>query len=188
MTLSDILAPTYVQMLGALSQWLRKAETHLADAAGDDLLTARLAPDMFSLSTQVRFSCVQAYEGMSRIRAQPLPPAVSALLDEGRNAGDRPGSIADSLARIDETVAFVNAAAAEGGEIDSAAAIAHALPQGLIFDLSADQYVRDWALPQFYFHVMAAYAILRAQGVPLGKPDYVAHMFQYLRPGTAPGA
>jgi hypothetical protein len=46
--------------------------------------------------------------------------------------------------------------------------------------------VRDWALSQFYFHLMAAYAILRAQGVALGKADYVAHLFPHIRPGTMP--
>ena len=44
-----------------------------------------------------------------------------------------------------------------------------------------EKHVRDWALPQFYFHLMTAYAILRAGGVPLGKADYVGYMFQYLR-------
>ncbi len=64
--------------------------------------------------------------------------------------------------------------------------LAHEIPNGMIFDLTAEQYARDWALPQFYFHVMAAYAILRNQGVDLGKADYVAHMFQYIRPETMP--
>ena len=64
--------------------------------------------------------------------------------------------------------------------------VAHALPAGMVFDLTAEQYARDWALPQFYFHLMIAYAILRAEGVDLGKADYVAHMFAYLRPGTMP--
>jgi hypothetical protein len=50
------------------------------------------------------------------------------------------------------------------------------------------QYARDWTLSQFYFHIMSAYAILRNQGVGLGKADYVAHMFAYLRPGNAPAA
>ena len=76
--------------------------------------------------------------------------------------------------------------AADAPPIDPAAPIAHALPQGMIFDLTAGQFARDWALPQFYFHIMTAYAILRAQGVDLGKVDYVAHMFPYLRPGTLP--
>ena len=51
----------------------------------------------------------------------------------------------------------------------------------MTFDLHTSSYVRDWALPQFYFHLMSAYAILRAAGVPLGKADYVGFMFQYLR-------
>ncbi len=72
--------------------------------------------------------------------------------------------------------------AADVPDLDPATPIVHALPQGMVFDLTAEQYVRDWALPQFYFHVMIAYAILRAQAVALGKPDYVAHMFSYLRP------
>jgi hypothetical protein len=65
--------------------------------------------------------------------------------------------------------------------------IAHQIPNGMIFDLTAMQYARDWALPQFYFHVMAIYAILRGEGIALGKADYVSHMFRYLRPGTMPG-
>jgi hypothetical protein len=56
----------------------------------------------------------------------------------------------------------------------------------MIFDLTAEQYVRDWTLPQFYFHLMTAYAILRSAGVDLGKADYVAHMFPYLRRETMP--
>jgi hypothetical protein len=58
----------------------------------------------------------------------------------------------------------------------------------MIFDMTGEQYVRDWALPQAAFHQMIAYAILRQAGVPLGKVDYVPHMFAYLRPGTAPAA
>ncbi len=64
--------------------------------------------------------------------------------------------------------------------------ITHALPTGMIFDLTAAQYVRDWSFGQFYFHLMTAYAILRHQGVELGKADFVPHMFGYLRPGTWP--
>ena len=59
------------------------------------------------------------------------------------------------------------------------------LPMGMTFDLTRAQFARDWALGQFYFHVMAAYAILRNQGVEIGKADYVPHMFGYLRSGRA---
>ena len=111
---------------------------------------------------------------------------VSVLLEEGRNASDHPGSIAEARGRIAETIAAVELAAADMPEVDPSTPIAHALPQGMVFDLTAEQYARDWALPQFYFHVMTAYAILRSQGIDLGKADYVAHMFAYLRPGTLP--
>jgi uncharacterized protein len=63
MILPDILAPTYVQMLGALSAWLAKAEAGTQDGRAQTLPGARLAPDMFPLSTQIRFACVQAQEG-----------------------------------------------------------------------------------------------------------------------------
>ena len=186
MTLPDLLIPTYRQMLGALAAWLAKAEAQLPGAQTDALMAARLAPDMFPLATQIRFACVQAQEGVFRLRGAPFPASVAELLDEGRNAAERPGSIADARARIAETLAAVEAAAAGMPDVDPAMPIAHALPQGMIFDLDAGHYARDWALPQFYFHLMTAYAILRAQGVALGKADYVAHMFAWLRPGTMP--
>lgn len=184
MLLQRLLAPTYVQMLGALSAWLAKVDVDVV--AEEALLTACLAPDMFPLSTQISFACVQAQEGVSRLRQEPLPASIAVLLDEGRNAAQRPGSLGDALKKIASTIHLVQAAAVDAPDIDPSIPIAHELPQGMIFDLTAEQYVRDWALPQFYFHVMTAYAILRSQGIVLGKVDYVAHMFGYLRPGTAP--
>jgi len=159
-------------MLGALSQWLSKAETQRPDGSVAPLLAARLAPDMFPLATQVRFACRQAQEGVFRLLDQEFPPSLETLLDEGRNAGERPGTLADAQARIVETIAVVEAAAAAGITIDRAAPIAHALPNGMILDMTAEQYARDWALPQFYFHVVTAYSIIRAQGIELGKADY----------------
>ena len=187
MTLSDVVVPTYVQMLRALSAWLAKAEAQQPGGGAEALLSARLAPDMFPLSTQIRFACVQAQEGVFRLQGQPFPPSVDTLLNEGRNAAEHPGTMAEAQGRIAETVALVEAIPAAALDMDPAEPIAHALPMGMIFDLTAEQYARDWALPQFYFHVMTAYAILRAQGVDLGKADFVAHMLAYLRPGTMPG-
>ena len=183
-TLKDTLVPTYIQMLGALSAWLGKAEAGELGDRASTLMAARLAPDMFPLSTQVCFACVQAQEGMFRLRQEAFPPSIEVLLEEGRNAAENPGSIAAARTRIAATISIVEAAAADAPEIDPATPIAHRLPQGMTFDLTAEQYVRDWALPQFYFHLMTAYAILRAQGVELGKADYVAHMFPYLRADT----
>ncbi len=185
MTLPDILLPTYRQMLPALSAWLGKAAAQMPGEAAERLLTARLAPDMFPLATQVRFACVQAYEGVCRLQDRPVAPAVAMLLEEGRHAAERPGTIAAAQARITEAVTMV--AAADAFVVEADTPVAHALPQGMVFDLTGAQYVRDWAIPQFYFHVMAAYTILRTQGVDLGKTDYVAHVLAHLRPGTMPG-
>ena len=110
------------------------------------------------------------------------------MRDEGRNGAEHPGSIADAKGRIAQTLTLLEGLAPDALDAAVGTMIAHALPNGMIFDLSAEQYARDWALPQFYFHLMTAYAILRANGVELGKADYVAHMLPHLRPGTMPTA
>jgi hypothetical protein len=186
MSLTNLLVPTYRQMLNTLSGWLDKAQAQMPDGRAEALLAARLAPDMFPLSTQIRFACAQAQEGVFRLKREDFPASVDALLDEGRNAGERPGSIADAQARIHDTVALLDNLVPAALDADPATPIAHALPNGMIFDLTPEQYARDWTLPQFYFHLMIAYAILRREGVGLGKADYVTHMFAYLRPGTMP--
>jgi len=179
MTLSETLIPTYRQMLKGLASWLEKASEQVDDR--DALMAARLTPDMFPLSTQIRFACLQAHEGGHRLSHQDFPEALDILLEEGRNGGENPGSMTDALKRIDEAVTALDAFVAD--DMDKAAdqPLALELPMGLAFDLDGKTYARDWALPQFYFHITMAYAILRQQGVELGKADYVAHMFGYLR-------
>ena len=180
MNLSDLLLPTYSQMLGTMVTWLDKAEAARGDDA-DALLTARLASDMFPLATQIRFACRQAQEAVFRLQGREFPPELQVLLDEARDSGERPGTLAAARARIAETLAVVEAAARDGFKLDGDAPIAHALANGMVLDVTATTYARDWALPQFYFHVVTAYAILRAQGVELGKADYCAHLLPYLR-------
>ncbi len=181
MTLTDLLVPTYRNMLRTLLGLLDKAEAQLGSDEVEALLSARLAPDMFPMATQIRFACVQAQEAPRRLLGQSLD-GLDALLNEGRNAGERPGTLADARARIDEALAFLDTLGPDA--LDQApvdATLTLTLPIGLTFDLTREQFARDWALAQFYFHVMAAYAILRNSGVEIGKADYVPHMFGYLR-------
>lgn len=188
MSLTTLLVPTYMQMLKALSGWLDKAQAQRPAADADALLSARLAPDMFPLSTQVRFACVQAQEAVFRLQGEDFPPSMAILLEEGRNAAEFPGTLADAQQRIAETVALLENTGLAALDADPQGDIAHELPNGMIFDLTAEQYARDWTLPQFYFHLMTAYAILRSEKVDLGKADYIPHMFPYLRPDTMPSA
>jgi hypothetical protein len=173
--------PTQINMLKALSGWLDKAAAQLPQDEAEALLSARLAPDMFPLATQIRFACVQAREAMCRLQGVPFPPSIAELLDEGRNAGDQPGSLADAHARIDETLGLLTKLDGDALDVPPDQAIAHELANGMVFDLTAEEYARDWVVGQFYFHVMTAYAILRSHNVAVGKADYIPHLLPRLR-------
>lgn len=173
-----IAVPTYLQMIKGLSAQLIKAEAFAAEQglSPEDLIGARLAPDMFPLSTQVRFVCTQASDLLRHLTgADSFAPAEDATDFEGLRA-----QLADAVARLEATPASAFDGVAEK-------MIELKLPNGIVFDMTGAQFVRDWALAQFYFHATTAYAILRHKGVPLGKPDWVSHMFAYIRPGTLPG-
>ena len=178
MDLHALTVPTYVQMMKGLSAQLAKGEAYAADNGLEpqDLIGARLAPDMFPLSTQVRFVCTQASDLLRHLTgSDSFAPAEDAADFAGLRA-----QLADAVARVE---------AASPSAFDGVAdkKIELKMPNGILFDITGEQFVRDWALAQFYFHLMAAYAILRHKGVPLGKPDWVPHMFAYIRPGTFPG-
>ena len=143
----------------------------------------RLAPDMYPLASQVRFACFLAQEAVHRLRGEALPEKLEEVRREGWNAGERPGSLVDARARVADALSLLGDVGP--GTLDDAAdrPITLDLPDGVAFDMTGSQYVRDWALPQFYFHIVASYAILRNHGVELGKADFVPHMFVYPRSG-----
>jgi uncharacterized protein len=181
MQLTRLLVPTFLQTLTNVSTWLDKAAAQNPAANPDALMALRLAPDMFPLAGQVRFACFQALEPVYRLRGMDVPQALLAVRAEGGKSNQAPGSFADARSRLDEAIAFLSAL-----DAGADASIALDLPNGIVFDMSGEQYARDWSLAQFCFHAVTAYAILRHHGVPLGKPDYVAHIFPYMRPGTMP--
>ncbi len=177
--LHEMTVPAYRNGLRALSAQLDKALAWGADnGVGElQLIVARLAPDMFPLASQVRFSCLQAIQPPTRLGATGAP----ALIDDATDFAGLQAQIAATLTWLDT----VDAAAFDA---NPDRVVSFDLPNGMVFDMTARTYVRDWAQPQFYFHLVAAYSILRHMGVPLGKADYVSYMFAYLRPGTAPSA
>jgi hypothetical protein len=140
MTLTDLLVPTWRNMLLMLKGLLDKAEAQLGADNAEALLSARLAPDMWPLAIQLRLAALQAVGAGS---AWPCADLTKPDHPEG-----------DRVAR-----------------------------RAYRRRVSKD---RDWALGQFYFHVMTAYAILRNEGVAIGKADYVPHMFGYLRAEAVP--
>lgn len=175
--LHDMILPAYINGLRALSAQLDKAIAWGAENGIGELqfIAARLAPDMVPLAAQVRFSCLQAMQSPTRLGATGAP----TLAEDATDFAGLQTQIAETLAWL----GTVDAAAIDG---DPARPIGFDLPNGMAFDMTAASYVRDWAQPQYYFHLVAAYAILRHMGVPLGKGDYVGYMMQYLRPDPAP--
>lgn len=177
--LYEMTVPAYRNGLRALSAQLDKALAWGADnGVGElQLIVARLAPDMFPLAAQIRSSCLQALQPPTRLDATGAP----TLTDDATDFAGLQAQIASTLAWLDT----VDAATMDA---DPDRPVSFDLPNGMVFDMTARVYVRDWAQPQFYFHLVTAYSILRHMGVPLGKADYVGYMLAYLRPGTAPTA
>ena len=166
MKLADQILPVYDQMLGTLAGLVDKAEAH--NPSGK-ILSARIAEDMFPLATQIRFLANMPGESLARI---------AGLAFASRE--EDPADVGEARAFVNEARALV-AAARDRSFLAPDDPVELALPNGMTFDLTAEQYVRDWALPQFYFHLVTAYAVLRAHGLAIGKPDYVPYMFRYIR-------
>jgi hypothetical protein len=179
MSLTETAVPTFTAMLTALAGWLDKAEAQAG--AGDAMMGWRLAPDMFPLAAQIRFAAFQPREGIARLAGTALPADAVAIRDEALAANEHPGTLAEARSHLAGTLGLLGTVGPGALDLAADQPLALELPNGMAFDMTGAQYLRDWLLPQFYFHVMTTYAILRHHGVPLGKADYVPHMFAYLR-------
>ncbi|NNA65889.1 DUF1993 domain-containing protein [Pseudomonas gessardii] len=172
MSVYSITIPCFAQMLRALASLLSKGQASALERGYDPeiLLGARLAPDMPDLARQIQYACTQAQEAVQRLTRQPV-----LLLTP-------PESLAAAQVLIEHTLAILDAADRAQIEEGAGREIAIELPNDMAFDMTGSEYAVNWAIPQFYFHLVTAYNILRHNGVPLGKADYVQHMFAYLRP------
>jgi len=163
---------SFVPMLESLSAILDKGEAH-AKAAKLDLVNARLAPDMYTLAQQVQIACSNARDGAGRLAGQKPP-----------RSQDDERSIAELKALIAKTVAYFRglpASAFEGAE-ERDCSIPMPNNPDMGFQMNGLQFLRAWALPHFYFHVVTAYDILRHNGVEIGKQDYLSQAGAFIRP------
>jgi len=162
-TLYQASVPVHVRQLNALAAILDKAITHCAERKIDPaaLLQARLYPDMFPLLTQVQAACNHAERGAARL-AGIEPPA---------HAG-KEASFADLKGRIAEAISFVKAV--DPKKMDGAEDREITYPVGQRNETrTGTDYLCNFSLPNFYFHVTAAYSILRHNGLPIGKADFM---------------
>ncbi|MGO1073268.1 DUF1993 domain-containing protein [Lysobacter sp. CA199] len=166
MTLSMHAAsvPVIQQMLGSLAEILARTEAHATQRKidPDAYLQARLFPDMFALLRQVQIACDFAKGISARLADVDVP-----VYDDSER------SFADLQALIAKTLAFIGGlepALFEGAQ-DREIVLRPGTPKERRF--AGGDYLVRYGLPQFFFHVTTAYAILRSNGVEIGKRDYM---------------
>lgn len=155
--------PVFKKMLVNLKAILAKAEAHATAKKIEPsaLLTARLYPDMFALPRQVQIASDSAKGACARLAGQE-PPKFE----------DNETTFAELGERLDKTIAFLDTlqAAQIDGQEDRDIVLT---PGGRTMQFKGLPFLLNWALPNFYFHVMTAYAILRHNGVEIGKKDFM---------------
>lgn len=168
MTLHSASVPIFLTMLGNLSGWIDKAVAHAAAKQFDPetLMGVRLAPDMLPFGRQVQIACDAAKYGASR------PAGIEAPVHP-----DDETTLAALKARIAATRAFLRGITPE--QMESGALRPVSVPvrgrDPLQYE-SGEQYLKQFALPNFFFHVTTAYALLRHNGIDLGKRDYLGRV------------
>ena len=155
--------PVFTRMLGHLAAWLDKAEAHAQAKKFDTsvYLAARLAPDMLPFTKQIQIACDAAKFGVARLDGFEAP-----------KCEDSEASFADLRERIRKTVAFVESVPASAIDGTEDKDITVPRRDGNIV-LKGEFYLKHYVQPNFYFHVTTAYALLRHNGVELGKGDFL---------------
>ncbi len=156
--------PVFSQMLGSLDAMLAKAGEHAESAKvdADAYLQARLFPDMFPLVRQVQIACDFARGVSARLAGVDVP-----------SHPDSQTSFAELRELIAASQAFIGSL--DAGKFDDAANRDIVLRPGTPKERSfkGDAYLVHYGLPQFFFHVTTAYALLRHNGIAVGKRDFM---------------
>ncbi len=155
--------PVLMRMLGNLSAILHKAEAYASERKIEPsvLLNARLAPDMLPLVSQVQIATDNAKGCAARLAGLEVP-----------SYADTESSFAELQARLDKTLAFISGI--EAAQLDGSETRAVTLKfPSMELHFNGQDYLLGFVLPNFYFHVTTAYAILRHNGLDIGKMDYL---------------
>lgn len=173
MTFHDASIVVYRARLNIMTGLLTKAESH---PKGDALLGTRLSEDMHPLATQIRFVANLPGEALPRLTAR-----------EFSSVEEDPATLAEAKAMVAATATLLDEVSAK--ELVSPDHVLEIeIPNGMQFTMSAENYVRDWSLVNYYFHLTTAYAILRSQGLEIGKTDFMPHMMPYVTRGPTQAA
>lgn len=156
--------PVFARQLNALLGLLDKAQAH-AEArkfSPDSYLALRMAPDMLPFTKQIQIACDMAKGAVARLAGVEIP-----------KWDDNEATLDDLRARIRKTVDFVKSVPAAQIDGSEEREVVLTLRLGEM-KFSGQDYLLNWALPNFYFHATTTYAMLRQAGVEVGKRDFLA--------------
>ena len=162
-SLYDAVVPSNLQILGAIDALLDKAEAFCADQGrtAAELIDTRLAPDMLPFTAQVQIACDGAKFAMARLGDVEAP-----------KFDDSEASLAELRERVRATIDFIKSVPAS--KIDGTEDKDITIPRrsGPVV-MKGEAYLKHYVLSNFFFHVTTTYALLRHNGVELGKTDYL---------------
>ena len=155
--------------LETLRSILLRARKELFPGSDDmsPIMGARLAEDMLPFPYQITYACAQPRQFLAWLKDEtPSDP----------NKDIETLSFSDLYQQVEDTIAAIEAASSDPDESLINRDKTLQIPPDRSFVLSGAEYVDEWLVPNFYFHIVAAYAILRARGLKIGKADYMAHL------------
>jgi len=164
-TLTSASLPVFRTALSNLAHLLDKAERN-AQARGFDpnvFMTMRLAPDMLPFPSQVRIACDAAKLAIARVGQLEAP-----------KFEDNEVTLADLKARVARTLDWLSTVGDTALDGREAQEVVIPIGGGRTRTMTGESYLKHWAIPNMYFHITTAYALLRHAGVDLGKADYLA--------------
>lgn len=162
-TISYMLKTSATQTLGAMASILQKGANHAATAEVDEsvFLNHRLAPDMFPLTRQIQIMTDTVARGGARLAGLDMP-----------STPDTETSFAQLIARCHDRLAYVMGL--DDAVMDANERVVLEIPLGpMTVNWEGRQYLATFVLPNLHFHAATAYGLLRAQGIKIGKRDFL---------------
>jgi hypothetical protein len=164
----DSIKTIFQSRLTTLEHLLKSAQTHFKES--ESFLRERIAADMFPFGTQVAFTCNQPRNFAFWCDSKPMD-----------NLDPEVPSLAQAYEHIANTKGMLSAIDTDDEKLSETTRID--LGKDLYIEMSGSAYVNDFLMPNFYFHMVTAYDILRMAGVPIGKQDYMMHLVPFLKQG-----
>lgn len=158
--------PAFIAMLNNIKQWLDQAAKEGNEA---ELIKAKLAEDMLPLTRQIQMASDSAKGAGARMTGTEAP----AMPDEE-------STFAELKARCDKTIAYLESLDAAAYDAGAGREVVITFPNGAGIKFDGHTFLTGFALPNFYFHATTTYAILRANGVAIGKQNFLGHLAPYM--------